>query len=47
MPMVAAIEDREGLCNVKVEKSQRGESPLPVVETIDQSRREQCEGSEE
>lgn len=45
MPIVAAIEDRERLSNVKVEESQRGEGPLPVVETIDQSGREQYEGS--
>lgn len=44
MPIVAAIEDSQGLCNVEVEESQRGERPLLVVETIDQSGREQYEG---
>lgn len=43
MPIVTAIEDREGLCNVKIEKSQRGKGPLLVVETIDQRGREQYE----
>lgn len=44
MPIVAAIEDGERLCNVKVEKSQRWEGPLLVVEAIDQSGRDQYEG---
>lgn len=44
MPIVGAIEDGERLCNVKVEKSQRGEGPLLVVETIHQSGRDQDEG---
>lgn len=40
MPIVAAIEDGKGLCNVEVEKSQRGKGPLPVIEAIHQSGRE-------
>lgn len=44
MPIVAAVEDREGLRNVEVEKPQRGKGPLLVVEPIDQSGREQHEG---
>lgn len=44
MPIIAAIEDGEGLCDVIVEKSQRGKGPLLVVETIDQRGREQYKG---
>lgn len=41
MPRVAAVEDRERLGNVEVEEAERWESPLMVVEAIDEDREQE------
>lgn len=36
MPIVAAVEDGNGFGEVEVEKAEGRESPLLIVETVDQ-----------
>jgi hypothetical protein len=35
MPIIAAVEDSNGLGEVEVEKAERRESPLLIIKTID------------
>ena len=45
MPGIATVENRERLCDIEVQKAQRGKGPLLIVQAIDDGRASNDESS--